>query len=147
MKKVCYINLWALVEKMSHLSNRNETKWSKTNLFAYLCSYKSPKGITMTGNGNDFKMLWKNGNKEYNEQYIYCFFTIWNLIIVIIYECGRVVLFVTSVYYAITQLTQLFSYSFMFFSYFIILFNVYFDIVRSRFPLLFNWWQSKSVVN
>ena len=36
----------------SNLSNRNGTKWSKTNLFAYLCSFKFPKGVTMTGSSN-----------------------------------------------------------------------------------------------
>ena len=64
MKKVCHINVWARVEKISHLSNKNETKRSKTNLFAYLCSYKSP--VTMAGNNNVYKTIWKKENKEYN---------------------------------------------------------------------------------
>ena len=108
MKKVCYINLWAGVEKMSHLSNRNETKWSKTNLFAYLCSYKSLKGVTMTGNSNVFKTISKNGNKEHDDKYISCFFMIWNLIIAAKYKFGRLVLFFTSVNHAISQLTPIF---------------------------------------
>ena len=29
LKKICDINVW------SHLSNKNETKWSKKNLFAF----------------------------------------------------------------------------------------------------------------
>ena len=108
MKKICCINLWAGVEKMSHLSNRNETKWSKTNLFAYLCSYKSLKGVSMTGNSNVFKTIWKNGNKEHDDKYISCFFMIWNLIIAAKYKFGRLVLFFTSVNYAISQLTLIF---------------------------------------
>ena len=62
------------VDEISHLSNKNETKWSKTSLFGYLCSWKSPKGVTMTGNNNVYKTIWKSGNKEYNEKYICCFF-------------------------------------------------------------------------
>ena len=112
----------------------------------YLCSYKSPKGVTMTGNSNVYKTMWKNGNKEYNEKYICCFFTIWNLKTPITYKCGRVVLFLTSVYFAISKLILLFSYSFHVPC--IILSNVYFYIARSMFPSLFNWSQSKaSVVN
>ena len=146
MKKKCYINLWAGVEKISHLSNRNKTKWSKTNLFAYLCSYKAPKGFTTTGNSYVYKTIWKNGNKEYNEKYIRCYFTIWNLISTIMYKCGPVVLFLKSVYFAISKLILLFSYSFHVLC--VILSKVYFYIVRSMFPFLFNWLQSKaSVVN
>ena len=78
--------------------------------FAYLCSYKSPKGVTMTGNNNVYKTKSKNGNKEYNEKYICCFFTIWNLKSAVTYNCGRVVLFLTSVYFAISKLMLLFSY-------------------------------------
>ena len=112
LKKTCYINLWAGVEKISHLSNGNEKKWSKTNLFAYLCSDKSPKGVTMRGNNNLYKIIWKNRNKECNEKYICCFFTIWNLISAITFKCGRVALFLASVYFAIRKLMLLFSYSF-----------------------------------
>ena len=54
----------------------------------------------------------KNGNREYNEKYICCFFTIWNLKSAITYKCGRVVLSRTSVYFAISKLILLFSYSF-----------------------------------
>ena len=93
MKKICHINSWAGVEKISNLSNRNETKWSKTNLFAYLCSYRSLKGVTMTGNNNVYKTIWRNESKEYNEKYICCFFTTWNLKSAIMYKSGRVVLF------------------------------------------------------
>ena len=78
-------------------SNRNETKWSKRNLFAYLCFYKSPIRVNMTGNNNAHKTIRKNGNKEYNEKYICCFFTMWNLLSAIMYKCGQVVLFLTSV--------------------------------------------------
>ena len=122
---------WAGQEKISHLSNRNSTKWSKTNLFAYLCSYKSSIRVTITGSNNVFETIWKNGNKEYNEKYIYCFFrtwnrkrvisckcwrvtlsrtTIWNLKSAVTYNCGTAVLSRTSVYSAISKLV------FMFFS-------------------------------
>ena len=147
MKKNCYINLWAGVEKISDLSYRNETKWYKTNLFAYLCSCKSLKRVTMTGNNSIYKTTWKNGNKEYNEKYICRFFTIWNLVNTIAYKCGWVVLFLTSVYFAISKLILLFSYYFHV-PCIIILFNVCFYIVHSMFPFLFNWSQSEaSVVN
>ena len=66
MKKIRYINLWAGVEKISQLSNRNETKWSKTNLFAYVYSYKSPK-VTMTGNNKVYNAILKNGKKDVME--------------------------------------------------------------------------------
>ena len=146
MKKICCINFWARVEKITHLSKRNETKWSKTNLFAYLCSCKSTKGVTMEGNNNVYKTIWKNGNNEYNEKYICCFFTIWNLKSTLTYKCGRVVLFFTSVYFAISKLILSFSYSYHVPC--IILSNVYFYILHSKFPFLFNWAQSKgSVVN
>ena len=133
MKKICYINWWAGVEKISHL-------------FAYLCSYKSPMGVTMTGNNNVYKTIWKNGNKKYNEKYICCFFTIWNLASAITYKCGRIVIFLTSVYFAISKLILLFSYSFHVPC--IIFSDVHFYIVRSIFLFLFNWSPSKaSVVN
>ena len=136
----------AEVKKISHLSNRKETKWSKTNLFAYFCSHKSLKGVTMTGNNNLHKTIWKNWNEKYNEKYICCFFTIWNLKTTITYKCRRVVPFLTSVYFAISKLILLFLYSFHVPC--IILSNVYFYIVRSMFPFPFNWSQSKaSVVN
>ena len=54
----------------------------------------------------------KNGYKEYNEKYICCFFAIWNLKSTIMYKYGRVVLFLTSIYFAISKLKLLFSYSF-----------------------------------
>ena len=57
-------NVWAGIEKTSHLSNRNETKWFKTNLFAYLCSYKSPIGITLAGNNNVYEKVWKKDIKN-----------------------------------------------------------------------------------
>ena len=137
--------MWARVEKISHLSDRKRIKWSKTNLFAYLCSYKSPKGVTMTENNNDYKTVWKNGNKEHYEKHICCFFAIENLKSAITYKCGRVVLFLTSVYFAINKL-MLFSYSFHVPS--IILTNVYCYILSSMFPFLYNWSRSKpSVVN
>ena len=67
---------WGTREKTSHLRNRSETKCLKTNLFTYLCSYRSSIRVTMTGNINVYKTTWKNGNKEYNEKYICCSFTI-----------------------------------------------------------------------
>ena len=103
---------WAGVETISHFCNRNETKWSKTNLFAYLCYYKSSIRVTMTGNNSIYKTIWKNGNKEYNEKYICCFSAIWNLKRAITYKCGRVVVFHTLVYFAISKLIPLISYSF-----------------------------------
>ena len=137
---------WAWGEKISHLSNRNETKWSKTNLFAYLCSYKSSIRVTMTGNNNVYKTIWKKGNKEWYKKYMCCFFTIWNLKSAITYKRGREELSRTSVCFATSILALLFYYSFH--VPFIILFNVYFYIVRSVLPFLFNRSQSKaSVVN
>ena len=135
-----------LIHLFAPWSNRNETKWSKRNLFAYLCFYKSPIRVNMTGNNNVHKTIRKNGNKEYNEKYICCFFTIWNLLSAIMHKCGRVVLFLTSVYFAIIKLILLFSYSFHVLC--IILSNVYFYIVRSMFPFIVNWsWSKASVVN
>ena len=87
----------------------------------------------------------KNGNNEYNEKYICWFFTIWNLKSAITYKCGRVVLFLTSVFFAISKLVLLFSYSFHVPC--IILSNVYFYIVQSMFPFLFNSSQSKASVD
>ena len=70
--------------------------------------------------------------------------TIWNHNSAITHKCGRVVLFLTSLYFAISKLILLFSYSFHVPC--IILSNVYLCIVCSIF--LFNWSQSKaSVVN
>ena len=64
----------------------------------------------------------------------------------ITYKCGRVVLSRTSVYFVISQLILLFSYSFHVPC--IILPNVYSYTVRSIFPFLFNRSQSKaSIVN
>ena len=64
----------------------------------------------------------------------------------IAYKCERVVLFHTSVYFVISKLILLFSYSFH--VPFIIFSNVYFYIVCSIFPFLFNRSQLKaSVVN
>ena len=126
-----------LIHLSTPWSNRNETKWSKRNLFAYLCFYKSPIRVNMTGNNNVHKTIRKNGSKEYNERYICCFFTMWNLLSAIMYKCGRVVLFLTSVYFAIIKLILLFSYSFHVPC--IIHSNVYFYIVRSMFPFLVYW--------
>ena len=138
--------MWAGVEKISHLSNRNETKWSKTNLFACFCSYKSPIGLTITGNNNAYETMWKSGNREYSEKYICCFFTILNFKNAITYKWWREVPFRTSVYFPISKLILLFSYYFHVPC--IILSNVYFCIVRSMFPFLFNGSQSKaSVIN
>ena len=93
-----------------------------------------------------YKTIWKNGNKEYNEKYLRCFFTKWNLKSAISYKCGRVVLFLTQVYFSITKLILLFSYC----SHVpcIIISKVYYYIVLSMFPFVFNWSQSKaSAVN
>ena len=128
---------WARGEKISHLSNRNETKWSKANLFASLCSYKSSIRVTMAGNNNIYKKILKK------EKYMCCFFTIWNLKSAITYKCGRIVLSRTSVYFAISKLILLFSYSFH--VPYIIPSNVYFYIVRSMFPFLFNRPQSNQI--
>ena len=57
----------------------------------------------MKGNDNVYKIIWKNGNKEYNEMYICCLFTIWNLKSAITCKCGRVVLSRASVYFAINK--------------------------------------------
>ena len=116
----------------------NETKLSKVDLFAYLCFYKTPIGATMSLNNSIYKTIWENGKKVYNEKYICCFFT------VITYKYGRVVLFCTSVYIVISKLMLLFSYFFRVSC--IILCNVYFYIVISLFPFLFNWLESKASV-
>ena len=61
-------------------------------------------------------------------------------------KCGRVVLSRTSVYFVINKLMLVFSYSFHVPC--IILSNIYFYIVLSMLPFLFNRSQSKpSVVN
>ena len=100
----------------------------------------------MVENNNVYKTIWKNGNKKYNEKYICCFFTIWNLKRAIMCKCGRAVLSHTSAYFAISKPILFFSYSFHIPS--IILSNVYFYIVRSMFPFLFNRSQSTaSIVN
>ena len=116
--------------------NSNETKRPKTNLFACLCRYKTSIGVTMTGDNYVYKTIWKNGNKEYNEKYISCFFTIWNLKRAITYKCARIVVSRTSVYFAISKLILLFSYCFH--VPYILFSNVYFYIVRSIFHFLFN---------
>ena len=123
-------------EKISHLSDSNETKWSTTNLFEYLCSYKSSIWVTVTGNNNVWKTIWKNGNKECNEKCICCFFTIWNLKSAITYKCGQVVLCRKSAYFAISKPIILISYSFHVLC--IILSNVHFYVIRSMIPFLFN---------
>ena len=46
----------------------------------------------MTANNNVYKTIWKNKNKEYNEKYIRCFFTISNLNSAITYKRGWIVL-------------------------------------------------------
>ena len=97
----------------------------------------------MRRNNDPYKTMWKTGNKEYNDKYMCCFFTIWSLKIALKYKYGRVVLFRTSVYFVISKLILLFSYSFH--APCIILANVYFYIVRSMFPFLFNRPQSKAV--
>ena len=98
----------------------------------------------MTGNNIVYKTIWKNGNKKYNEKYICCFFTIWNLTSAITYKYGRIVIFLTSVCFAISKLILLFSYSFHVPC--IILCNVYFYIVCFMFPIIFNRSQLKESV-
>ena len=78
----------------------------------------------MKGNNNIYKTIWKNGNKEYNAKYICYIFMILNLKSARTYKCARVVLFLTSVYFAISKLIPLFLYSFHVPC--IILSNVYF---------------------
>ena len=137
---------WVGGEKISHLSSKDGTKWPKTSLFAYLCSYKSSIRVTITVTINAYKTIWKNGNKEYNEKYICCFFTIWNVESAITYKCRQVVLSRTPAYFAISKPILLFLCSFHVTC--IILSNVYFYIVYSIFPFLFNRSQPKaSVVN
>ena len=60
------------------------------------------------------------------------------------YKCGRVVPFCTSVYFAISKLVLLFSYSLHVLC--VILSKVYFYILHSTFPFLFNPSQSKAGV-
>ena len=146
-------------EKISHLSNKSKIKWSKTNylhmkqIICISLLLQIFNRFTMTGNNNFYKAIWKNGNKEYNEKYICCFFTIWNLKSAITYKCGRVVVSRTSVYFAISWFILFVSYSFhipcidfMFFS--CTMYYVYFYNVRFMFPFLFNRSHSKpNVVN
>ena len=100
----------------------------------------------MAGNSNVYKTIWKNGNKEYNEKYICCFFVIRNLKSAITYKCGQVVLSRTSVYFAISKLILLFLYCIYIPC--IIRSKVYLYILRSMFPFLSNWLRPKpSVVN
>ena len=89
--------------------------------------------------------MWKNGNKkDYNEKCI--FLTIRNRKSVITHKCARLVLSLTSVYFAFSKVTLSFSYSFHVPC--TILFKVYFYTVRSMFPFLFNQSQSEvGVVN
>ena len=84
----------------------------KEKLFAYLWSYKSPIWVTIAGNDNVYKTIWRNENKEYNQRYICSFLTIWNLKSAITYNCGQVVLSNTSVYFAINKPILLLSYFF-----------------------------------
>ena len=133
---------WVGGEKISHLSNRNEIKWSKTNLFAYLYSCKSSIWVTMTGNNNVYETIWKNGNNEYNEKYICYIFMIWNLKCATTHKCGCH----TSVYFAISRLILLFLYSFHVPC--IMLSNVCFYFARFMFPFLSIRSQSNvSIVN
>ena len=67
----------------------------------------------MTGNNNGYKTIWKNGSKKYNEKYICYFFTIWNLTSTITCKYEREVVFLTSVYFAISKLI-LFHFLFMY---------------------------------
>ena len=76
----------------------------------------------------------------------WCFFTIWNLKSAVTYKYGWVLLFLRSVYIAISKLILLFSYSFHVPC--IIFSNIYFHNVRYMFSFLFYWSQSKaSAVN
>ena len=90
------------------------------------------------------KQYWKTEIKNIIKNAYADFFTIWNLKSAIRYKCGWLVLFLTSVYFAISKLILLFSYSFHVKC--IILSNIYFYIVRSMFPFLLNWSQSKASV-
>ena len=86
------------------------------------------------------KKQYKNGNKEYNKNTYAAFLS------AITYKCGRLLLSCTSVYFVISKLILLLSYSLHVSC--IIHSNVYFYIVRSMFSFLFNRPQSKaSVVN
>ena len=86
----------------------------------------------MRGNNNVYKTILKNRNKEYNEKHTCCFFTIWDVKSAITSKSGRVMLFLTSVYFAIRKLILLYSHSFHVSC--IILFDVYFYIRLSCFP-------------
>ena len=56
--------------------NSITTKMIQENLIGISLLLRISKRITMTGNNNVYKTIWKNGNKEYNEKYICCFLTI-----------------------------------------------------------------------
>ena len=64
------------------LSDNNERKWLKTNLFVYMlfiCSCKSPKGVTMTGNNKTIlfiKQYGETGAKNIMKNTYAAFFTI-----------------------------------------------------------------------
>ena len=118
---------------------RNETKWSKTNTFAYVCFHKFSIRVIVTRNNNVYKTICKNKNKEH-------IFMIWNLKSAITFKCGQIVLSHTSVYFPINKLILLFLYSF--YVPCIIFSKVYVYFVRSMFPFLVNRSQSKaSIVN
>ena len=115
--------------RWSHLSDRNETTWSITNLFARISApanlqYES-LGI-MAGNNNFYKkgLKKKKRRKKYNEKNMCGFLMIWNLKSAITYKCGRVVLSGTSVYFANSKLTLSYSYNTLNLSTFIFAFYV-----------------------
>ena len=116
-------------EKISHLFKRSESNDPRQT---YL-HISAPTNL-------QYESLWKNdmenGNKEYNEKYICCFFIIWNLKNAITYNCGRVVLSRTLIYFAISTFILLIPYSFHVLS--IILSKVWFYIVRFTFPFVVN---------
>ena len=81
------------------------------------------------------KQYGRSGNKKkYNEKYVCCFFTVWNLKSTIMYKCGRVVL------------THTLANSYSFHLPCTILSNVYFYICTFTFLFLFDWSQSKAVL-
>ena len=88
----------------------------------------------------------KRKQKDHNEKCICWFFTKRNLKSAITYKCARLVLSLTSIYFAFRKLTLSFSYSFHVPC--TMLFKVFFYTVRSMFHFLFNQSQLKAgVVN
>ena len=103
---------WTRGEKISHLFNitkQNDPRQTYLHISAATnLQYESLwQEIIMS-----IKQYGKMEIKNIMKNTYVAFFTIWNLKRVITYKCGRVVVSHTSLYFAISKLILLFSYSF-----------------------------------